>query len=63
MLRKFLPRINLLLCGICLVLILIDAVWPDILLFNSSFVKAFILISCLVTAFNAILLIARYRRR
>lgn len=61
MVRKFLPWLNLVLCVICLLLIMIDAIWTKLYLFNGKFVKAYVLVTSLVTAANAIMLISRYR--
>lgn len=61
MVRKYLPWVNLLACAICLILILVDAIWPDLLLFNEKPAKTAALVACLITAANAMLLISRYR--
>ena len=62
MIRKYLPQANILCCAICMLLVLIDKIWPKLYLFNGRPVKLFALIVCLITAANSILLISRNRK-
>lgn len=61
MLHKYLPRISAALCGGCLLLLLIDLVFPNIYLFLQGWVKLYLLIACLAAAGAAILLASRQR--
>lgn len=62
-LQRALPLIDCGLCGILLLLVLADKLWPDASLFLNEWVKAYLLVTCLVSAVCGALLIARRRRR
>ena len=59
---KYLPLVNLALGAVILVLMLLDLFWPRWNIFLSEFVKAMLLVFCLISATNGIRLYARYRR-
>lgn len=61
--RRALPIVNGALCGITLVLMLVDLIWPGASLFTNEIVKLILLIACLVTTAASVALIARRRRR
>ena len=61
--RVILPLVNAAPCAVLLVLLLIDAIWPAANLFLNGFVKAFILVTGLVSAVCGGILIASQRRR
>ena len=55
------PKANLLACGICLVLLLIDMIWKKIYLFNNGFTKFGVLVICLITFANSAMMIGNFR--
>jgi len=59
--RGTLPKVSLLLCAGCLVLLLVDLIWPGIMLFLKEWVKVYLLAACLVTAAAGVLLASRQR--
>ena len=59
--RKILPWISALMCVVLLVLLLMDALWPSLYVFNSALVKCYVLVTAIVAALTAILLISRNR--
>jgi len=61
--RRNIPRLNLILCGACLLLLLADWLLPEILLFNEKPAKIVALIACISTFLTAVLQIAANRKR
>ena len=61
LLRKYLPPVSAALCGGCILLLLIDLVWPNLYLFLQGWVKVFLLLACFAAAGTALMLAARQR--
>ena len=61
--RRLLLMASAILCAVLLILLLADAIWPLANLFLSAFVKALLLVTCLVSAACGIMLIAHQRAR
>lgn len=59
---KYLPLANLALAAVVLVLMVLDLFWPRWNIFLSGFVKALLLVFCLLSALNGWRLYARWRR-
>ena len=55
------PKVNLLACGICLILLLIDLIWKKIYLFNANLTKFGVLAICLITFVNSAMMIGNFR--
>ncbi len=62
-LERLLPMIDAGLCGVTLLLLLADLIWPSGDIFLSEFVKALLLVTCLCSSACGMLLYARMRRR
>lgn len=62
-LQKLLPLVNLALWAVVIVLLILDAFWPLWNIFLNEFVKALLLVTCLLSAVNGGRLYARMRKR
>lgn len=62
-LRKLLPLVNAVLCAVVLVLLIVDHFSPLSNIFLSGFVKALLLVTCIVSACCGLMLVILQRRR
>ena len=63
MIKKALPPVSAALCAVCMLLLLIDRIAPDLSLFLKPWVKQYILITCLTTIAASCVKLSRTRRR
>ena len=61
--RNVISKINLAICGVCLILILADWLFPEQLLFSEDPAKIAALVACVSTFFTSAMLIAENRRK
>ncbi|MBR6767708.1 MAG: hypothetical protein IKM02_07145 [Clostridia bacterium] len=61
--RRMIPGINLIICGACVLLIAVDALMPQLLLFNEKPAKIFALAACISTFVTASVQIAANRKQ
>jgi len=61
--RRNIPRINIIICGACLLLLIADRLLPEIMLFNEKPAKIIALVACLSTFATAVLQIADARKK
>ncbi|MBE5772398.1 MAG: hypothetical protein E7337_00510 [Clostridiales bacterium] len=60
--RRNIPRLNIIICGACLLLLLADRFLGRIYLFNEKPAKIVALVACLSTFLTCVLRIARNRK-
>lgn len=61
--RRNIPRLNLIICGACLLLLAADKLLPEILLFNEKPAKIIALVACISSFLTAFLQIAATRKK
>lgn len=61
--RRNIPRINLIICGACLLLLTADRLLPEILLFNEKPAKIIALVACASSFLTAAFQIAANRKK